>query len=120
MSIFIKLGWYFRREWKLYSAGVLGLVLTAIIGIIPPRIIGDVVDGINQHHLTARSLMIYRNHWGSCHWPILSALSLAQCHLGWCGRPGTDAAGTALLAFYEDGRDLLSEVSHRGSNGACD
>lgn len=59
MSIFIKLGWYFRREWKLYSAGVLGLVLTAIIGIIPPRIIGDVVDGINQHHLTARSLMIY-------------------------------------------------------------
>ncbi|MGA3393185.1 ABC transporter ATP-binding protein [Lactiplantibacillus pentosus] len=59
MSIFIKLGWYFRREWKLYSAGVLGLVLTAIIGIIPPRIIGDVVDGINQRHLTARSLMIY-------------------------------------------------------------
>ncbi|EQM54059.1 multidrug ABC transporter ATP-binding protein [Lactiplantibacillus plantarum EGD-AQ4] len=59
MSIFIKLGWYFRREWKLYSAGVLGLVLTAIIGIIPPRIIGDVVDGINQHHLTARSLIIY-------------------------------------------------------------
>ncbi|MBQ0837688.1 ABC transporter ATP-binding protein [Lactiplantibacillus pentosus] len=59
MSIFIKLGWYFRREWKLYSAGVLGLVLTAIIGIIPPRIIGDVVDGINQHRLTARSLMIY-------------------------------------------------------------
>jgi ATP-binding cassette subfamily B protein len=59
VSIFIKLGWYFRREWKLYSAGVLGLVLTAIIGIIPPRIIGDVVDGINQHHLTARSLMIY-------------------------------------------------------------
>nr|WP_253956394.1 ABC transporter transmembrane domain-containing protein [Lactiplantibacillus pentosus] len=43
----------------MYSAGVLGLVLTAIIGIIPPRIIGDVVDGINQHHLTARSLMIY-------------------------------------------------------------
>nr|WP_253954978.1 ABC transporter transmembrane domain-containing protein [Lactiplantibacillus pentosus] len=43
----------------MYSAGVLGLVLTAIIGIIPPRIIGDVVDGINQRHLTARSLMIY-------------------------------------------------------------
>nr|WP_247652435.1 ABC transporter transmembrane domain-containing protein [Lactiplantibacillus pentosus] len=43
----------------MYSAGVLGLVLTAIIGIIPPRIIGDVVDGINQHRLTARSLMIY-------------------------------------------------------------
>ncbi|WP_338210696.1 ABC transporter ATP-binding protein [Lactiplantibacillus paraxiangfangensis] len=59
MSIFMKLGWYFRREWKLYLAGVLGLILTAIIGIIPPRIIGDVVDGINQHNLTAHSLTVY-------------------------------------------------------------
>ncbi|WP_048000481.1 ABC transporter ATP-binding protein [Lactiplantibacillus herbarum] len=59
MSIFLKLGWYFRREWKLYSAGVLGLILTAIIGIVPPRIIGDVVDGINQHNLTAHSLFVY-------------------------------------------------------------
>lgn len=59
MSIFLKLGWYFRREWKLYLAGVIGLILTAIIGIVPPRIIGDVVDGINQHNLTAKSLTIY-------------------------------------------------------------
>lgn len=59
MSIFLKLGWYFRREWKLYLAGVLGLVLTAIIGIVPPRIIGDVVDGINQHSLTAHTLTVY-------------------------------------------------------------
>lgn len=59
MSIFLKLGWYFRREWKLYLAGVLGLVLTAIIGIVPPRIIGNVVDGINQHNLTAHKLMVY-------------------------------------------------------------
>nr|WP_244975329.1 ABC transporter transmembrane domain-containing protein [Lactiplantibacillus argentoratensis] len=55
----MKLGWYFRREWKLYLAGVLGLVLTAIIGIVPPRIIGDVVDGINQHSLTAHTLTVY-------------------------------------------------------------
>lgn len=59
MSIFLKLGWYFRREWKLYLAGVLGLVLTAIIGIVPPRIIGDIVDGINQHSLTAHTLTVY-------------------------------------------------------------
>ena len=59
MSIFLKLGWYFRREWKLYLAGVIGLILTAIIGIVPPRIIGNVVDGIDQHTLTARSLTVY-------------------------------------------------------------
>lgn len=59
MGIFIKLGWYFRREWKLYLAGVIGLILTALIGIVPPRIIGDVVDGINQHTLSAKTLTIY-------------------------------------------------------------
>ena len=59
MSIFVKLGWYFRREWKLYLAGIIGLILTAIIGIVPPRVIGDVVDGINQHKLTMHQLTVY-------------------------------------------------------------
>ncbi|ETY73311.1 ABC transporter ATP-binding protein [Lactiplantibacillus fabifermentans] len=59
MSIFVKLGWYFRREWKLYLAGIIGLILTAIIGIVPPRVIGDVVDGINQHKLTMHQLFVY-------------------------------------------------------------
>ncbi len=59
MSIFFKLGWYFKREWKLYLVGIIGLILTAVIGIIPPRIIGDVIDGINKHSLTVHSLTVY-------------------------------------------------------------
>ncbi|KRO25137.1 hypothetical protein DY78_GL001302 [Lactiplantibacillus fabifermentans DSM 21115] len=40
-------------------AGIIGLILTAIIGIVPPRVIGDVVDGINQHKLTMHQLFVY-------------------------------------------------------------
>lgn len=58
MSIFKKLAWYFRLEWRRYLMGVLGLLLTAIIAIVPPRIIGNMVDGIHGQTMTGRLLMI--------------------------------------------------------------
>lgn len=39
MGIFRKLGWYFKRERRTYLIGVLGLLLTALFAIIPPRLI---------------------------------------------------------------------------------
>ncbi len=56
MNIFIKLGWYFKREWKIYAVGVVGLILTALLGIVPPRIIGVLVDAIHGGQLKASSL----------------------------------------------------------------
>lgn len=58
MSIFIKLGWYFKQEWKIYLVGVFGLILTALLAIIPPRIIGVLVDAIHSGKLNASYLMI--------------------------------------------------------------
>jgi len=58
VSIFKKLAWYFRLEWRRYLMGVLGLLLTAIIAIVPPRIIGNMVDGIHGQTMTGRLLMI--------------------------------------------------------------
>lgn len=58
MSIFIKLSWYFKQEWRIYDIGVLGLVLTAIFGIFPPWIIGHLVDLIRDEKLTADYLFL--------------------------------------------------------------
>lgn len=58
MSIFKKLAWYFRLEWRRYLVGVIGLLLTAIIAIIPPRIIGNMVDSIHGQTMT-RSLLVW-------------------------------------------------------------
>ncbi|KRM08444.1 ABC transporter ATP-binding protein [Lentilactobacillus farraginis] len=58
MSIFIKLGWYFKREWKTYLIGVFGLILTALLAIIPPRIIGVLVDAIHNGKLAADNLLV--------------------------------------------------------------
>ncbi len=57
MGIFVKVGWYFKREWKIYLAGVFGLLLTALLGIIPPWVIGQLVDLIHRGKLVAHSLI---------------------------------------------------------------
>ncbi|GEO68493.1 ABC transporter ATP-binding protein [Levilactobacillus acidifarinae] len=58
MSIFKKLAWYFRLEWQRYLVGVIGLLLTAIIAIVPPRIIGNMVDSIHGRTMTGSLLAI--------------------------------------------------------------
>ncbi|WP_203637334.1 ABC transporter ATP-binding protein [Levilactobacillus wangkuiensis] len=58
MSIFRKLSWYFRLEWRRYLIGVIGLLLTAIIAIVPPRIIGNMVDGIHGQTMTSHLLLL--------------------------------------------------------------
>jgi len=58
VSIFRKLSWYFRLEWRRYLTGIIGLLLTALIAIIPPRIIGNMVDGIHGQSMTGRLLLI--------------------------------------------------------------
>ena len=59
MGIFRKLGWYFKRERRTYLIGVLGLLLTALFAIIPPRLIGMVVDAIHDHSLTGQRLALF-------------------------------------------------------------
>ncbi|MEK3884069.1 ABC transporter transmembrane domain-containing protein [Paenibacillus sp. PL2-23] len=46
-----KLGWFFRKEWKRYTIAITLLVLTGIIDIIPPWLLGYLVDGISQNLL---------------------------------------------------------------------
>mgnify|MGYP004465681961 CR=1 FL=1 len=59
MGIFKKLGWYFRQERRRYAVGVLALFLVALVNLIPPKIIGMMVDAMNQRNVTAHKLIIW-------------------------------------------------------------
>ncbi|APT17889.1 hypothetical protein FC62_GL000087 [Amylolactobacillus amylotrophicus DSM 20534] len=52
MGIFKKLGWYFKAERKRYTLGIGFLILTAIINLIPPRILGMMADQIDTGSIT--------------------------------------------------------------------
>ncbi|WP_334351788.1 ABC transporter ATP-binding protein [Companilactobacillus sp. HBUAS56257] len=58
MGIFSRLKWFFKNQWKQYLIGVLALVVVAIFNVIPPRIIGDVVDAVSKKNMTVRFLII--------------------------------------------------------------
>ena len=48
MRLFSQLGWYFLSEWRRYLGAVCFLIIIAILQLVPPRIVGVVVDGISK------------------------------------------------------------------------
>ena len=59
MRLFAQLGWYFRREWRRYLGAVLLLVVIAILQLVPPRIVGIVIDGVSKQHMPAKTLAFW-------------------------------------------------------------
>ncbi|ALS37698.1 ATP-binding cassette subfamily B protein [Enterococcus rotai] len=59
MSIFKKLGWFFKQEKKSYVIGVFSLVMVALVQLVPPKVIGIVVDKIADKNLTIKPILFW-------------------------------------------------------------
>ncbi|API89344.1 multidrug ABC transporter permease/ATP-binding protein [Marinilactibacillus sp. 15R] len=59
MDIFKRLSWFFLKEKKSYMLGIFSLVVVALLQLIPPRIIGIVVDEIETDSITSKSLTFW-------------------------------------------------------------
>lgn len=59
MRLFAQLSWYFRREWRRYLGAVALLILIAILQLIPPKVVGIVVDGVSTQHFTPQQVMMW-------------------------------------------------------------
>ncbi|WP_223639279.1 ABC transporter transmembrane domain-containing protein [Planococcus sp. 4-30] len=57
MRVFWELGWFFKERKKQYAIGIFLLLIVAFLGVLPPRIIGFVVDRISQGTLTPAYLL---------------------------------------------------------------
>jgi ATP-binding cassette subfamily B multidrug efflux pump len=57
MKVFIDLMWYFKKEKRRYSFGILLLALVSLLSLVPPKVIGIIVDHIEQDTLTNELLM---------------------------------------------------------------
>lgn len=58
-SIFRKLSWYFKEQWKRYTIAILFLCLVNIMEVIPPKLIGMAIDDINNGALTREGIIRY-------------------------------------------------------------
>ena len=59
MRLFAQLGWYFRREWRRYLGAVALLIIIAILQLIPPKVVGVIVDGVTEHHYTTQQVWMW-------------------------------------------------------------
>ncbi|AND79769.1 ABC transporter ATP-binding protein [Streptococcus pantholopis] len=77
MSIIKNLWWFFKLEKRRYLLGISALSLVAVLNLIPPRILGDVIDAITQRDLTRAELI-----WNLL-WLILVALAMYWLRYIW-------------------------------------
>ena len=59
MRLFVQLGWYFRREWRRYVGAVLLLIIIAILQLLPPKLVGVIVDGISTKQMSTNMLLLW-------------------------------------------------------------
>ncbi|MHC5268104.1 ABC transporter ATP-binding protein [Enterococcus sp. LJL98] len=57
MSIFRKLGWFFKEEKKHYIIGIFSLVMVAIVQLVPPKVIGIIIDKIAAETIHMREII---------------------------------------------------------------
>lgn len=59
MRLFAQLSWYFRREWRRYLGAVALLIIIAMLQLVPPKVVGIVVDGVTKQHFTGEQIMLW-------------------------------------------------------------
>lgn len=73
LRIFKQLAWFFKEQKKQYIFGISILFIIALLQLVPPYVIGKVVDAITNHSLTKVSLT---------QWMILLATVAILTYLG--------------------------------------
>lgn len=77
MSIIKNLWWFFKKEKVPYLIGILSLSLVALLNLIPPKIMGSVIDGITSGHLTKDDLLI------QLFWLLLASIAMYVLRYIW-------------------------------------
>ncbi|MGE7761195.1 ABC transporter ATP-binding protein [Peribacillus sp. NPDC097895] len=58
-AIFKKLSWFFKEQWQRYTCAILFLCLVNILEVIPPKLVGNAIDDMNNGNMTQEGVMKY-------------------------------------------------------------
>ncbi|MFJ7856461.1 ABC transporter ATP-binding protein [Peribacillus sp. NPDC097206] len=58
-AIFKKLSWFFKEQWRRYTLAIIFLCLVNVMEVIPPRLIGNAIDDMNNGNMTQDALVRY-------------------------------------------------------------
>src|SRR5699024_612005 len=57
LRVFQRFGWFFKLYWKRYLFAIIGLLAASAIGLIPPKLVGIIIDHIQFETLTSKILI---------------------------------------------------------------
>ncbi|WP_057912534.1 ABC transporter ATP-binding protein [Peribacillus muralis] len=58
-AIFKKLSWFFKEQWQRYTWAILFLCLVNILEVIPPKLVGNAIDDMNNGNMSQDAIMKY-------------------------------------------------------------
>lgn len=58
-DVLFKLKWFFKEHWKRYTVAIVIMMMTSVIEIIPPYLIGDAIDEMTTGAMTQERLTYY-------------------------------------------------------------
>jgi ATP-binding cassette subfamily B multidrug efflux pump len=59
VRLFAQLSWYFTREWRRYLGAVSLLLIIAGLQLIPPKLVGVIVDGVTRDGFGTRQILLW-------------------------------------------------------------
>src|SRR5690606_6929365 len=59
MRVFRDLWWFFVQEKKSYIIGIIFLIVASSFSLVPPYVVGVIVDHIEQKSLTVNTLLVW-------------------------------------------------------------
>ncbi|MBB5355378.1 ATP-binding cassette subfamily B protein [Anoxybacillus mongoliensis] len=59
MKVFLDLMWFFKQERKAYMIGIILLAIVSLLELVPPKVIGHVVDAVKAGELTKEKLIMW-------------------------------------------------------------
>ncbi len=77
MYLFRKLAWFMKLEKTRYLIGIIALILVSIFNLIPPKVIGTVIDKIEAGNLTNGQLFLNVGYL------VLAALAMYALRYVW-------------------------------------
>ncbi|MFC4807777.1 ABC transporter ATP-binding protein [Paenibacillus sp. GCM10023250] len=63
-TVLKKLSWFFKMRWRRYAIATVLLTIVGIMDVLPPKLIGTAVDGIQQGTMTPGKLAELVAFWG--------------------------------------------------------
>jgi len=58
-TVLFKLRWFFAENWKRYTIAISLLMVTNVLEVVPPWLLGESIDAIYQQTLTSKLLMTF-------------------------------------------------------------